>query len=158
MLKSEVLPFIINLKPITYYANAYATNQYLANMGFVVLSVNYRLGIGYGYEFHQPKRGSGNVGASEYQDVKAGALWLAKQANIDARHIGIYGGSYGGFLTAMALAKDSKLFTAGVDIHGVHDFTAEGRMAAGSDRFEKALFISAVGYRLPAIPVGLYLY
>ena len=121
-----------------YYANAYATNQYLASMGFVVLSVNYRLGIGYGYEFHQPKRGSGNVGASEYQDVKAGALWLAKQSNIDAGRIGIYGGSYGGFLTAMALARDSKLFAAGVDVHGVHDFTAEGRMAAGSDRYEKA--------------------
>ncbi len=42
---------------------------------------------------------------------------------MDPERIGIYGGSYGGFLTAMALAKDSDLFAAGVDIHGVHDWT-----------------------------------
>ena len=143
-----------------YYANAYATNQYLANLGFIVLSVNYRLGIGYGYEFHQPKKGSGNVGASEYMDVKAGALWLAKQTNVDAKRIGIYGGSYGGFLTAMALAKDSKLFAAGVDIHGVHDFTAEGRIAERSDRFEKApdqdLFKKVSWYSSPAAYVNTW--
>lgn len=42
----------------SYYSNAYAVNQYLANKGFVVLSVNYRLGIGYGYEFHNPENAS----------------------------------------------------------------------------------------------------
>lgn len=107
-----------------YYSNAYAMNQYLASRGFVVLSVNYRLGIGYGYEFHNPKAG-GSTGASEYIDVKTAAEWLATQPNIDAKRIGIYGGSYGGFLTAMALAKNSDLFAAGVDIHGVHDWTNE---------------------------------
>ena len=103
-----------------YYSNAYASNQYLASLGFVVLSVNYRLGIGYGYEFHQPAHG-GIAGASEYQDIKAAGEWLQKQNFVDASKIGIYGGSYGGYLTAMALAKDSKIFAAGVDIHGVHD-------------------------------------
>ncbi len=117
-----------------YYANAYATNQYLASLGFVVLSVNYRLGIGYGYELHQPERASTN-GASEYVDIKAAGEWLAKQPSVDASRIGIYGGSYGGYLTAMALGRDSKLFAAGVDIHGVHDRTAE-RMTPG--RYEKA--------------------
>src|SRR3712207_771821 len=58
-----------------YYSNAYAQNQYLASRGYVVLSVNYRLGIGYGYEFHRPAAG-GNQGAAEYQDVKAGAEYL----------------------------------------------------------------------------------
>ena len=105
-----------------YYANSYALNQYLAGLGFVVLSVNYRLGIGYGYEFHQPANG-GSSGASEYQDVRAGAMWLAAQPQVDAINIGIYGGSYGGYLTALALARDSKLFAAGVDIHGVHDWS-----------------------------------
>ena len=38
-----------------YYSNAYALNQYLASQGFIVLSVNYRLGIGYGHEFHHPR-------------------------------------------------------------------------------------------------------
>lgn len=106
-----------------YYSNAYALNQYLCSLGFTVVSVNYRLGIGYGYAFHQPAQ-AGMFGASEYQDVKAAGEWLAAQPNVDATHIGVYGGSYGGFLTAMALARDSKLFAAGVDIHGVHDFVA----------------------------------
>lgn len=107
-----------------YYSNSYALNQYLANQGFVVLSVNYRLGIGYGHAFHQPAKG-GPTGASEYQDVRAAAVWLAEQPQVDAAKIGIYGGSYGGYLTALALARDSKLFAAGVDIHGVHDWSAQ---------------------------------
>ncbi len=107
-----------------YYSNAYASNQYLASLGFVVLSVNYRLGIGYGYDFHQPEK-AGLRGASEYQDIKAAGEWLAKQANVDASRIGVYGGSYGGFLTALALGRDSQLFAAGVDIHGVHDYTTD---------------------------------
>ena len=121
-----------------YYSNAYASNQYLASLGFVVLSVNYRLGIGYGYEFHQPKN-AGAAGASEYLDIKAAGEWLQKQSFVDATKIGIYGGSYGGFLTAMALAKDSKLFAAGVDIHGVHDWASRsGLLTAYADKYEKA--------------------
>jgi dipeptidyl aminopeptidase/acylaminoacyl peptidase len=107
-----------------YYTNAYAMNQFLASRGFVVLSVNYRLGIGYGREFHHPPRG-GAQGASEYQDIVAAARWLRTQPTVDANRIGIYGGSYGGFLTALALARNSDLFAAGVDIHGVHDFTMD---------------------------------
>lgn len=121
-----------------YYSNAYASNQYLASQGFIVLSVNYRLGIGYGYEFHQPPH-AGAQGASEYIDVKAAAEWLAKQPGVDPKRIGIYGGSYGGFLTAMALGRDSRLFAAGVDIHGVHDWTVDRTRALMSpDRAERA--------------------
>ncbi len=102
-----------------YYANSYAVNQYLASRGFVVLSVNYRLGIGYGYEFHQPADGGGR-GASEYQDVLAGAKYLQARPDVDAARVGIWGGSYGGYLTALALGRNSDVFAAGVDIHGVH--------------------------------------
>lgn len=119
-----------------YYANAYAYNQYLASQGFVVLSVNYRLGIGYGYEFHQPKKG-GAQGASEYNDIRAAALWLGAQPFVDKSRIGIYGGSYGGYLTALALGRDSKLFAAGVDVHGVHDWSNMGRGPAPSAAYEK---------------------
>ena len=105
-----------------YYSNSYSYNQYLANLGFIVITVNYRLGIGYGYGFHHPEK-AGTAGASEYIDIKAAGEWLAKQSNVDPARIGIYGGSYGGYLTAMALARDSKLFAVGVDIHGVHDRT-----------------------------------
>jgi dipeptidyl aminopeptidase/acylaminoacyl peptidase len=121
-----------------YYSNAYALNQYLASRGFVVLSVNYRLGIGYGRDFQQADR-AGSQGASEYQDVKAAAEWLRSQPFVDPARIGIYGGSYGGFLTAMALGRNSDLFAAGVDIHGVHDWTAErARGLLSRDRYEEA--------------------
>ncbi|MFC6192619.1 S9 family peptidase [Dyadobacter subterraneus] len=114
-----------------YYANTYAINQYLASQGFLVLAVNYRLGIGYGFEFHKPAN-AGSNGGSEYLDVKAAGEWLAARPDVDKKKIGIYGGSYGGYLTAMALGKDSKLFAAGVDVHGVHDwaFVNEGSKSA----------------------------
>ena len=121
-----------------YYSNAYASNQYLASLGFVVLAVNYRLGIGYGYDFHQPAH-AGPAGAAEYKDIKAAGEWLRRQSNVDTGRIGIYGGSYGGFLTALALARDSRLFAAGVDFHGVHDWLAQSSlMTAFKDKYEKA--------------------
>jgi len=119
-----------------YYTNAYALNQYLASRGYVVLSVNYRLGIGYGFDFHRPLN-AGVQGASEYQDVKAGAEYLQRLAQVDPKRIGIYGGSYGGFLTALALGRDSQLFAAGVDIHGVHNWTSERAAALLENRYEK---------------------
>ncbi|GAB3762230.1 alpha/beta hydrolase family protein [Spirosoma pomorum] len=127
-----------------YYSNAYAINQHLVSMGFAVLSVNYRLGIGYGYDFHMAPAG-GEDGASEYQDVKAAAVWLSQQPQIQADQIGVYGGSYGGYLTAMALARDSKLFAAGVDIHGVHDWTARRASDKAPGRFEKAPDLELAG-------------
>jgi dipeptidyl aminopeptidase/acylaminoacyl peptidase len=119
-----------------YYTNAYALNQYLASRGYVVLSVNYRLGIGYGHDFHRAPN-AGAQGAAEYQDVKAGGEYLQRLPQVDAKRIGIYGGSYGGFLTALALARDSNLFAAGVDIHGVHNWTAERAAGLLENRYEK---------------------
>ncbi len=105
-----------------YYSNGYAVNQYLASRGFVVLSVNYRLGIGYGRSFEQPDK-AGATGGSEYQDVLAGARFLQSLPDVDGDRIGIWGGSYGGYLTAMALSRNSDVFKAGVDFHGVHDWS-----------------------------------
>ena len=121
-----------------YYWNAYAENQYLASRGFVVLSINYRLGIGYGHDFQRPPN-AGIAGASEYLDVKAAGEWLRAQTNVDPARIAIYGGSYGGYLTALALARDSDLFATGVDIHGVHDWTSDSgnRFGAETFRFER---------------------
>ena len=108
---------------MNYYSNAYAVNQYLAAHGFVVLSVNYRLGIGYGRKFHQPEH-AGPGGAAEYQDVVAGAHFLQHVQGVDPQHIGIWGGSYGGYLTGLALARNSNIFRAGADLHGVHDWSS----------------------------------
>jgi dipeptidyl aminopeptidase/acylaminoacyl peptidase len=120
-----------------YYSNSYAVNQYLANHGFIVLSVNYRLGVGYGHDFHYPEHW-GPTGAAEYQDVVAGAQWLQHEPRVDARHIGIWGGSYGGYLTALALARNSDIFKAGVDMHGVHDWSmfANDWFGKSPDRYQ----------------------
>jgi len=121
-----------------YYSNAYASNQYLASRGFVVLAVNYRLGIGYGFDFHKPAN-AGAAGATEYRDIKAAGEWLRRQKFVDTARIGVYGGSYGGFLTAMALAKDSRLFAAGVDFHGVHNWLTQSSIFTSfNDKYEKA--------------------
>ncbi len=104
-----------------YYHNAYAMNQYLASKGYTVLSVNYRLGIMYGRAFREPPHSVWR-GAAEYQDVVAGAKFLQTLENVDPQRIGLWGGSYGGFLTAMGLARNSDIFKAGVDFHGVHDW------------------------------------
>jgi dipeptidyl aminopeptidase/acylaminoacyl peptidase len=107
-----------------YYSDAYAMNQYLTSLGYIVLSVNYRSGIGYGMEFREALN-YGATGASEFNDVMGAGLYLRSRADVDGAHIGVWGGSYGGFLTAMALAKASDLFAAGVDLHGVHDWVLE---------------------------------
>lgn len=104
-----------------YYHNAYALNQYLANQGYVVLAVNYRSGIGYGLEFREAND-YGARGASEFQDVRGAGLYLQNRSDVDPDRIGLWGGSYGGYLTALGLARASDLFTAGVDLHGVHNW------------------------------------
>ena len=102
-----------------FYHMAYAVNQYLANQGYVVLSVNYRGGIGYGRRFQNaPQRG--RAGNSEYQDVRAAGEYLRDRPDVDPKRIGIWGLSYGGLLTAQALARNSDIFCAGVDMAGVH--------------------------------------
>lgn len=105
----------------SYYHNAYGMNQYLAAQGFVVIAVNYRSGIGYGMEFREALN-YGATGASEFNDVMGAGLYLKSRDDVDPDRIGLWGGSYGGFLTAHGLARASDLFAAGVDIHGVHDW------------------------------------
>jgi dipeptidyl aminopeptidase/acylaminoacyl peptidase len=104
-----------------YYRNAYAMNQYLANHGYIVLSVNYRSGIGYGMEFREALN-YGATGGSEFNDVMGAGVYMRNRADVDPQRIGLWGGSYGGYLTAMGLARASDLFAAGVDMHGVHDW------------------------------------
>jgi dipeptidyl aminopeptidase/acylaminoacyl peptidase len=105
-----------------YYHNSYAMNQYLASRGYMVLSVNYRSGIGYGRAFRMAQH-RGARGAAEYQDVVAGAKYLRDRDDVDKKRVGLWGGSYGGYLTALGLARNSDIFAAGVDFHGVHDWS-----------------------------------
>src|SRR5882762_1176345 len=107
-----------------YYSNCYAMNQYLASRGYVVLALNYRSGIGYGRAFREAPGRAGR-GATEYQDVVAAGKYLQSRSDVDAKHIGLWGGSYGGYLTALGLGRNSDLFAAGVDFHGVHDWPTD---------------------------------
>jgi dipeptidyl aminopeptidase/acylaminoacyl peptidase len=144
-----------------YYANGYAVNQYLAAHGFVVLTVNYRLGIGYGHAFQHPDH-AGAAGAAEYKDVQAGAKFLQAQKGVDPKRIGIWGGSYGGYLTGLALARNSDVFKAGVDLMGVHDWSRTlgedfgPTVAAGMQggRYEKGDFEKALKVAFEASPVA----
>jgi dipeptidyl aminopeptidase/acylaminoacyl peptidase len=104
-----------------YYHNTYALNQYLAGRGYVALSVNFRSGIGYGMEFREALN-YGATGASEFNDVLGAGLYLRSRPDVDPDRIALWGGSYGGYLTALGLARASDLFAAGVDLHGVHDW------------------------------------
>jgi len=138
-----------------YYSNSYAVNQYLANHGYVVLSVNYRLGIGYGHDFHHPDH-AGAAGAAEYQDVVAGAKFLQARSDVDPGKIGIWGGSYGGYLTAMALARNSDIFKAGVDMHGVHDWSSflGTRLGKQPERYEEGDIKEAMKVAFESSPVA----
>ena len=107
--------------PGEYYSTVYAMNQYLASKGYVVLSVNYRSGTGYGLNFREALN-YGPAGASEFNDVMAAGLYLKNRSDVDGKRIGCWGGSWGGYLTALALARASDLFAAGVDLHGVYDW------------------------------------
>jgi dipeptidyl aminopeptidase/acylaminoacyl peptidase len=102
-----------------FYHMAYAVNQWLASQGYVVMSVNYRRGIGYGRSFRTAPN-TGGAGNAEYKDVLAAGKYLQTRPDVDANRIGIWGLSYGGVLTAQALARNSDIFKVGVDLAGVH--------------------------------------
>ena len=113
---------MLGFHSLDYYHNTYAANQYLASRGYVVLSVNYRLGIMYGRDFREPPNAVWR-GAAEYKDIVAAGKYLQSLPQVHPQRIGLWGGSYGGLLTAMGLAKNSDIFKAGVDFHGVHDWS-----------------------------------
>jgi dipeptidyl aminopeptidase/acylaminoacyl peptidase len=102
------------------YANDYGANQYLVSRGFIVLSVDYRLSVGYGQAFQFADH-TGARGAEEYRDILAGGKYLQSRPDVDPARIGVWGASLGGYLTALALGRNSDVFAAGVVVHGVED-------------------------------------
>jgi dipeptidyl-peptidase-4 len=123
-----------------FYHQAYAVNEWLASQGYIVMSVNYRSGIGYGKSF----RNAANVGGrgnAEYRDVIAAGKYLQTRADVDPTRVGIWGLSYGGVLTAQALARNSDVFIAGVDMAGVHLW---GNSIDSADVSYKSSAISAI--------------
>jgi dipeptidyl aminopeptidase/acylaminoacyl peptidase len=143
-----------------YYHNAYAMNQYLASQGYVVLSVNYRLGAMYGRAFREAAN-SGWRGSAEYKDIVAGAKYLQGLPTVDRKRIGIWGGSYGGLMVALGLSRNSDMFAAGVDFHGVHDWSVliGSRFGQDAPDYKEALKLawesspaaSAAGWKSPVL-------
>ncbi len=112
---------LLGWHPMDAYSFMYGMNQYLADEGYVVLSVNYRGGIGYGLDFRTAPN-FGAAGASELNDILGAALYLRSRPDVDPARVGIWGGSYGGLMTALGLSRASGLLAAGVDYAGVHDW------------------------------------
>ena len=107
-----------------YYSNAFALQQYFASQGYISIMINYRSGIGYGTKFREAKN-YGITGASEVYDLIGAGEYLVSRGDVDPKRIAIWGGSYGGYLTAHGLSRRSDLFSVGVDIHGVHNWNTE---------------------------------
>jgi len=111
----------------------YALNQYFVAEGYIVLSVNYRGGIGYGLEYREAKD-FGPGGGSELNDLLGAISYLKGRKDVDPQRLGIWGGSYGGLMTALGLARASGALAAGVDYAGLYNW---------------ASFFSSVGLSLP---------
>lgn len=92
-------------------------SQWLAHRGYVVLAPNIRGSTGYGREFQEANRG--DWGGKDLADVVAGARWLGREGIADPKRVGAFGGSYGGFMTMFALAREPDVWAAGVSYVGV---------------------------------------
>ncbi len=107
--------------PFETHSHLYESSQYLANHGYVVLSVNYRGGAGYGFEYREPPR-FGAGGASELEDIIAAAKYMQSRPDVDPKRLGVWGGSYGGRMTLLALAEAPQYFAAGASYSGIYDW------------------------------------
>ncbi len=99
------------------YTVLYEMNQYFASHGCVVLSVDYRGGIMYGNAW-RTFPGRGGTSAAEYQDIQGGAAFLLAQPQVEPAKVGIYGLSYGGYLTTLGVSRNSDIFHVAWDMAG----------------------------------------
>jgi dipeptidyl aminopeptidase/acylaminoacyl peptidase len=102
------------------YPREYMFNQYLASKGYVVLDLDYRASAGYGRDWRTAIYRW--MGGRDLQDHVDGSKYLQKNFGIDPERVGIYGGSYGGFITLMALFTEPKQFGAGAALRSVTDW------------------------------------
>jgi dipeptidyl aminopeptidase/acylaminoacyl peptidase len=102
------------------YSREYMFNQYLASKGYVVLDMDYRGSAGYGRDWRTAIYRF--MGGRDLQDEVDGSKYLKKEFGVDPERIGMYGGSYGGFMTLMALFTEPKYFGAGAALRPVTDW------------------------------------
>jgi dipeptidyl aminopeptidase/acylaminoacyl peptidase len=113
----------------TYYRE-YMFHNVLASMGYVVLDADYRASAGYGRDWRTAIYR--HMGGKDLEDILDGAKYLADHQRVDPRRIGVYGGSYGGFITLMALFTSPDTFAAGAALRPVTDWAHYNQSYAGS--------------------------
>jgi len=104
----------------SYYFREQMFNNLLAHRGYVVLDLDYRASAGYGRDWRTAIYRQ--MGHPELEDMLDGKKWLVEQAGVDPKHVGVYGGSYGGFMTLMALFRAPGEFAAGAALRPVTDW------------------------------------
>jgi dipeptidyl aminopeptidase/acylaminoacyl peptidase len=138
---------LLGFNPIDAYNSMYAMNEYLAGEGYIVLSVNYRGGIGYGMEYREAED-FGPDGGSELNDLLGAVTYLQGRKDVDAHRLGIWGGSYGGLMTALGLARASDSIAAGVDYAGLYNWAtllaSVGQPIEGAEANRRAVESSPV--------------
>ncbi len=112
------------LQEVTYgwsnYFHEFMFNDFLTRHGYVVLDMDYRASAGYGRDWRTAIYRQ--MGHPELEDLADGVAWAAAHRSVDPRRVGVYGGSYGGFLTYMALFRAPELFAAGAALRPVSDW------------------------------------
>jgi dipeptidyl aminopeptidase/acylaminoacyl peptidase len=114
------LPVIVNPHGGPWARDVWGYNpevQFLANRGYAVLQINFRGSTGYGKKFVEA--GNKQWGLKMQDDITDGVQWLIKQGIADAKKVGIYGGSYGGYATLAGITFTPDLYAAAVDYVGV---------------------------------------
>lgn len=106
----------------TYYFREQMFNNMLVQQGYVVLDMDYRASEGYGRAWRTAIYRQ--MGHPELQDLLDGKAWLVKHHSVDPKRVGIYGGSYGGFMTEMALLRAPGAFAAGAALRAPSDWTS----------------------------------
>jgi dipeptidyl aminopeptidase/acylaminoacyl peptidase len=151
---------LLGFHPMDAYNWMYSENQSLVAQGYIVLSVNYRGGIGYGLDYREAKD-FGPDGGSELNDLLGAITYLQSRKDVDPRRLGIWGASYGGLMTALGLARASDALAAGVDYAGLYNWStflaSVGVPLDGSEANQKAIESSPVAtigkWRSPVLVV-----
>jgi dipeptidyl aminopeptidase/acylaminoacyl peptidase len=104
----------------SYYFREQMFNNLLAHLGYAVLDLDYRASAGYGRDWRTAIYRQ--MGHPELEDMLDGKKWLLEHAGVDPKRVGVYGGSYGGFMTLMALFRAPGEFAAGAALRPVTDW------------------------------------
>src|ERR1700723_1680318 len=141
------MQMLLGFNTDVWHSWIYAFNQYLVAEGYIVLSVNYRGGTGYGLDYREADN-FGPGGGSELNDIFGAITYLRGRQDVDSHRLGILGDSYGGLMTELGLARASDALVAGVDYAGIYNWStflaSVGQPIDGDDTNRRAVESSPV--------------